>query len=294
MSFQITEMFITQFKNNVQLLLQQRGSKLRGKVMEDTFVGKAAKAVDQLGPVQARKRITRHADTPLISTPHSSRWIYPTDYEWADLIDQQDKVRTVEDPSSAYVINGAMAIGRGIDDEIINAFFHTAKSGEEGQDEVPFPSKQVVPVDLGAASATGLNVAKLRAAKKMLLKAEVDVDFEELYMGITAEQNDNLLSEIQATSRDFNPVPVLQDGKISQFMGFNFIHTERLHMDESGYRRNPCWAKSGVQLGNWAEFKADISERADKSYATQVYVCGTYGATRLEEGKVVEVKCSEV
>jgi hypothetical protein len=38
---------------------------------------------------------------------------------------------------------------------------------------------------------------------------------------------------------------------------------------------------------------ARIDERADKSYATQIYYCQTLGATRMEETKVVEVLCSE-
>jgi hypothetical protein len=36
-----------------------------------------------------------------------------------------------------------------------------------------------------------------------------------------------------------------------------------------------------------------ISEREDKSYATQVYVKATIGATRLELGKVVQLTTHE-
>jgi hypothetical protein len=43
----------------------------------------------------------------------------------------------------------------------------------------------------------------------------------------------------------------------------------------------------------WNDITTRISERDDKSYATQVYVKGTFGATRLEEGKVVEILCTE-
>ena len=40
-----------------------------------------------------------------------------------------------------------------------------------------------------------------------------------------------------------------------------------------------------------ADISTKISEREDKSYATQVYVKATIGATRLEKGKVVKVSC---
>jgi|TARA_R110000868_G_scaffold393732_1_gene664832 hypothetical protein len=38
---------------------------------------------------------------------------------------------------------------------------------------------------------------------------------------------------------------------------------------------------------------ARIDERSDKSYSTQVYYCATFGSTRMEEDKVVEIACNE-
>ena len=45
-------------------------------------------------------------------------------YEYADLIDNQDKVRTLIDPTSSYAIAAAYALGRDVDDEIIAAVDH--------------------------------------------------------------------------------------------------------------------------------------------------------------------------
>lgn len=294
MSFDVSANYTIDFAGVVSMRLQQRGSKLRRAVMESKFQGKAAKAVDQVGPVTAQKRLTRHADTPLISTPHSARWIHPADYEWADLIDHQDKLRTINEPTNAYVENGSNALGRAIDDEIIAAFFGLAKTGENGDEDTAFDvANQTVGVDVGAGGATGLNLAKLRAAKRVLMANEVDIDYDPLFCAITARQHDDLLSETEAISLDYNTRPVLVDGKISAFMGFNFIPIERLGLDGSGYRRLPVWAKSGMHLGMWDDIEGKVTERDDKSYATQVYVRGTFGATRTEEGKVVEVKCDE-
>jgi hypothetical protein len=293
MSFNVTTHFVQQYTTNVQLLLQQKGSKLREAVTIGSYTGKAAKAVEQVGAVTAQKRVVRHGDTPLISTPADARWVFPTDYEWADLIDDQDKLRMLIDPTSSYATNGAYALGRAMDDEIITAFFGDAKTGENGSTTTSFSAGQQVAADVGAASATGLNIAKLRAAKKILLANEVDVDNEQLFAVITAEQHDDLLNEAQAVSLDYNTRPVLVDGRITAFMGFNFIHCERLGVDGSSYRRVPVFAKSGMHLGMWNDINTMISERADKGYATQVYVKGTFGACRTEEGKVVEIKCAE-
>ena len=281
------------YTDSVQLLLQQRGSRFRAAVMEGHYRGKAAKAVEQIGAVSAQKRTTRHGDTPLIETPHAARWVYPTHYEWADLIDDQDKLETIVELTSPYSINGAAAMSRAIDDEIVPAFFGDSRTGENGAASTSFDSNQVVAVDEGAAGNTGLNVAKLRAAKKILMANEVDIDNDPLYVAITAEQHDDMLNEIQAVSLDFNTKPVLVDGRITSFMGFNFVHSERLEVDSGTFRRCPAWAKSGMHLGIWNDVEGRVTERDDKSFATQVYVKGTFGATRAEEGKVVEIKCAE-
>jgi hypothetical protein len=292
MSFNVPTHFVQQYTSNVELLLQQKGSKLRDTVSVGSYTGKAAKAVEQVGAVTAQKRVTRHGDTPLISTPADARWVFPVDYEWADLIDSQDKLRMLIDPTSSYAQNGAYALGRAMDDEIISAYFGTAKTGENGSTDTTFPSGQQVLQAVGAASATGLNVAKLRAAKKILMANEVDIDNEQLFCVITAAQHDDLLNEVQAISLDYNTRPVLVDGKITSFMGFNFVHSERLP-DDGTYRRVPVYAKSGVHLGMWDDITTKISERNDKGHAMQVYVKGTFGATRVEEKKIVEIKCAE-
>jgi hypothetical protein len=293
MSFNITTHFVQQYTTNVQLLLQQKGSKLRNTVTVGSYTGKAAKAIEQVGPVTAQKRTIRHGDTPLISTPADARWVFPVDYEWADLIDDQDKLRMLIDPTSSYSQNGAYALGRAMDDEIISAFFADAKTGENGSTTTVFGADQDVVVATGSTGATGLNISKLREAKKILMQNEVDIDNDPLFCIITAQQHDDLLNEAQAISLDYNTRPVLVDGKITAFMGFNFVHTERLPLNSSSQRRVPAFAKSGMHLGMFNDINTMISERADKGYATQVYVKGTFGATRTEEGKVVEIVCAE-
>ena len=86
MSFEVNTAFVQQYSTNVGLLLQQRGSKLRNAMTAGSYTGKAAKAVEQIGAVTAQARTSRHGDTPLISTPHDARWVFPTDYEWADIL----------------------------------------------------------------------------------------------------------------------------------------------------------------------------------------------------------------
>ena len=296
MSFQVTTAFVQQYTNNVQLLLQQKGSKLRNAVTVGQYVGKAGKAVEQIGKVRAQKRTGRHTDTPLISTPHDARWVFPTDYEWADMVDDQDKIRMLIDPTSSYAQNAAYAMGRAIDDEILSAFFGTALTGENGTTSTSFAAANQVGVDVGG-TGSALNVAKLRAARKLLIKNQVDLESETPYVLINASDNDALLNEIQVISADFNTRPVLADGRLVSFMGFNFITMEytdttsftAANMTNGATRYVPVWVPSGMHVGIWEDIQGRIDVRPDKSYATQVYTRGTFGATRIEEGRVIQI-----
>ena len=85
------------------------------------------------------------------------------DYEYADLIDKQDQVRTLIDPTSSYAQAAAFALGRAMDDEIITAVSGTAFSGETGSTSVTLPSAQKIT----ESGTDGLTIAKLRNAKEL-------------------------------------------------------------------------------------------------------------------------------
>lgn len=291
MSTQIPTGFSEQYTTEVQLLLQQEPSRFRTAVMSRNYTGKSAKAVEQIGAVTAQKRTTRHADTPLIDTPHDARWVFPVDYEWADLIDEQDELRAIADFEGPYVQNGAAAQNRAIDDEIIAAFFSdTTKTGEDAGTTTTWTAFVAANAAHQIAhGSAGLTVAKLISAKQALMAAEVDVDRERLYVGLSSAAHADLLAETETTSVDYNMSRVLVDGRIRSFMGFNFIQSERLPNDGTTWNL-PCWAESGMHLGVWGDVVGRVSEREDKSYATQVYTKSTIGATRVEEKKIVEIQ----
>jgi hypothetical protein len=286
MSDQITTAFAQQYSSNVFDLVQQKGSRLRSAMLVETQTGKSA-FYDQIGATEAQPRTSRHADTPITDTPHSRRMVTLVDYEVADLIDNQDRVRTLIDPSNPYAQSMAWALGRKMDDSIITAALGTAYTGEDGTATVAFPAGQKV-----AAATAGLTIAKLRSAREILNGNDVDPD-EELYCAITSKQLSDLLAATEVTSSDFNTVKALVQGEVDTFLGFKFIRSERLTKDGNGDRQIICWAKTGMLLALGKDLSGKITERADTSYATQVYACMSIGATRLEEEKVVEVACVE-
>jgi len=285
MSAQVTTGFVQQYSANVQMLSQQRGSLLRDAVRVEAMMGKNA-FFDQVGSATAQKRTTRHGDTPQMDTPHARRRVSLVDYEYADLIDDQDKVRMLIDPTSSYAQAAAFAMGRAMDDEIIAAATGTAFTGETGSTSTALPSGQQI-----ANGGTDMTVAKLREAKKIMDLASVDPSIPR-YIAVSPEQIDALLGDTNVTSSDFNTVKALVQGDVNQFMGFNFIVSNRLA--KSGNIRSCfAWAEDGMALAIGKDVNARIDERADKGYATQVYYCMSIGATRMEEDKVVQIDCDE-
>ena len=61
-------------------------------------------------------------------------------YEYADLIDDADKVRMLVDPTSSYAKAAAAAMNRTIDDQIIAALGGAADTGVAGATSVALPS----------------------------------------------------------------------------------------------------------------------------------------------------------
>ncbi len=308
MSQEIPVAFVQQYNANVTMLSQQQGSRLESKVRNESQKGKA-QFFDRIGNVSASLRTGRHASTPQTDTPHSRRMVTLNDYEWADLVDDQDKIRMLNDPSSEYALAAAWAFGRSKDDVIISAALGNAYGGEAGATSVIHPYSQKYAANDGSAFSD-LNITTLRAVKKMMDAQEV---MGKRYIACTSSQISALLGLTQVTSADYNGVKALVQGEVNSFMGFEFIRIERLNLTSvatatattgvtaaSGLtaltgtnRACFAWADQGILLSKGEDFVTKMSERDDKGYAMQVYARMSIGATRMEEVQVVEIVCKE-
>lgn len=304
MSINLPQHYVQQYASNIQLLLQQKGSVLRDTVTMGSYIGKQASPVDQIGAVAANRVTGRFQPMGRVDAPVDRRWVFPVDFDLPQLVDQFDKLRLLLDPQSSLVQNGVYAMGRAMDDVIVESYFGTAKTGEQGGTSTTFGTTvstsggQNIAVAFGAASATGLTVAKLREGVRVAMANQVDLDSDPLHCVITSQQHDNLLAEAQIISTDFNDRPVLVDGRIRRFLGINFHICERLANgtdDASGTSRAiPLYARSGMHLGIWNDITTSISKRNDlQGEPWQAYCYGTFGATRLEEKKMIRIWCRE-
>jgi len=290
MSIQITTSFVEQYSSNVTMLSQQMGSKLRGSVDVENINGKNA-FFDQVGVTAAQIRTSRHGDTPQIDTPHSRRRLSLADYEWADLVDDVDKVRMLVDPTSSYAKAAAAAMNRSIDDVIITAMNASANTGVAGGTSTALPSSQKTAT---SDQSDGLTIAKLLAAKKILDNNDVDPSLKR-FIVCGPQQISDLLGTTSVTSADFNTVRALSTGEVNSFLGFEFIMSTRLNKDATNTTDRLVFAytEDAIKLGIGKDIGAKISERADKSYSTQVYYSMSLGAVRMQEEKVVQIPCHE-
>jgi len=308
MSFTINTAFVQQFSGAIRFIGQQSDSRLERTVIRDEITGDRS-YMEQLAPTAARKRQARHEDSPIMSQQHLRRRIAPYDWEWGDLIDKEDKVRALIDPESAYTRNAGMAMRRAKDDEIIGAFFATAYTGVSGSTSVTWPNgdgesspsqpsgTQVAVNDWTYGNGSGnigLTISKLVSAMVALDAAEGDEE-EERYLVIGAKQKGNLLATTEATLKEFgvakDDLAPLRDGKITTILGFEVIRSQRLQLDSNSYTRVAAYRKSAMGLGVAEDIWTRVAERPDKGFSTYAYAAMSLGAARLEEQKLVEIKC---
>ena len=293
MSVQITTAMVEQYKSNVYHLTQQKTSKLRRACRIESVNGKNA-FYEQIGSTAARVRTSRHADTPRMDTPHARRRVSLQSYDWADLIDQEDRVRMLIDPASPYAEAAAMAMGRAMDELIVAAADGTAYTGVDGSTSTSYDANMTVDVTVrwpGVSSDDcGLNVAKILEAAELLGQNDVDPD-EEKFLVVNSRQINSLLKDTKISSADFNAVKPLVSGQVSMFGGFTVIPCNRIGTDSNGDDKCLFWAKGGMLLGIGKDITTRVTERADKNYSTQVFASMDIGATRMEEVRVGYIEC---
>jgi len=287
MSFQITTAMKEQYNATIQVLMQQKESRLEAAVRVETGAFGRNEFFDQIDSTAAVKRTTRHGDTPLISTPHLRRRVSLGDYDWADLIDTFDALKTVADPEGKYVTNATYALNRAKDDEIIAALIATAYGGIDGSTSYAFDTtnKQIL------HASTGMTLAKLLSAKQKLDQDEVDPEGRFFLIG-SKQLNTDLLNTTEVKSADYNTVKALAQGDVDTFLGFKFIRSERLAL-ASSVRYCYAFQKNTVVLAYNSNIITDIGPRRDKNMSTQVYAGMSIGASRMDEKGIVQVQAYE-
>lgn len=296
MSENLYELFTTQFGTYLELLLQQKGSKLRSKCNEGFHIGKQAAPINQIAPIVAQAPAGRFAPKNRTDAQFTRRWVLPQDKEIDQLIDSFDELKTIVDPKSKYTTNAAYAVGRAWDDAIIAAAFAASTIGTDANSlttETFTTASYQIAHDFGASATTGLTVAKIIECRRILEHNHVDLEEDPGTLVIGSKQHSDLLNQSQVVSTQFNERPVLVDGMVKKFLGFDIVVSERLTVT-SNDRQVIAFVKSGMYLGLWKDMTNRVSIRNDLSGEPfDLYTATSFGATRTQLGKVIEILCND-
>lgn len=276
------------YSENIMQLAQQDMSKLWSAVYQKTNVRGKHFFQDQIGEWNMSPKAGRNPQTPSSDPNLARRMAIMLDYHDNVLLDRSDELKVISDPRSAYTIAAGKAIGRQIDDIIIDALGGDAKTGETGSTTTALPSDQII-----LNGGTGLTFDKVRQSQRIL--NDNDVEQEDRFFVTSPQGIEDLMGEDKATSSDYNTLKAIQSGQFAgnSWMGFQWIMSTRLDVDGSNIRDCFAFHKYGVCAGLPQGPFVRTDERADLSYSWQVYYELNIGATRLEEDRVVKVEIDE-
>ena len=293
----LLNLFVTEFRTLLLMVLQQKTSMLRGKIDESAITGaKMASPLNLMGALQMQSVNDRFAPKTNQPQTYTRRWLTPKDKDGDAFIDSFDLLKTPIDPKNVIVQSFASACARAFDDEIISAATGAATIGTDAGSlttESFDTSDFQVLANYGASAAVGLTVAKLNEARRML---EHYHNAEELNAGggtlvIGSSQHADLRNQAMVVSTEFTRNGgILDDGRVKRYMGFDIVVSERLPIVSSNTRGCLAFVRSGLHLGVWQDVKTEVFRRPDlRGNPWDVSTVLSYGATRTEQGKVVQI-----
>ena len=282
--------WVKQYQDTIYLLAQQMDTRLRSAVNVDTNWTGEQKFYDQYNQDVMIELVSRYAHTPVQLPDFRRRVVAPRYFVSATLEDPKDALQTAVDPKSTFMQAKVAAGNRTTDDLIIAAAGGTAYTGKTGTTGVSLAAANKIVYNY-LSGGNGMTKVKCIGAKRILDANEVEST--DRFAAVTGEQIADLLNTTEVASSDYNVVKSLVQGEINTWLGFIWIRTERLLTDTSSNRLCYFFQRWALQLAIQKDIEGRVDERADMNFAWQVYLRMCMGATRLEEGRLVQVACTE-
>ena len=275
------------FEDNVRFLAQQKGSKFRPYVQTRNTKAESH-SWSRVGTIEAITKVGRAVDSPIQDTPFSARVATPTTKNGGDLVEPEDIVQMLIDPTSSISTELGYALGRAYDDLVIAAATGNAIDSTGASNA--FPTAQIVnSANAGSITAAGgaLTTEYVAVIQEQFWTNNIDPD-EPKVIFVGPGQMQNLIQIEKATSdRYVNSKVLAETGVVHNWMGFTWRLSTRLTQATAG--STICLAMTEKAMGFmmdkdiWVECK----QRPDKSFAWQVYGAFTGGAVRVEDEHIV-------
>lgn len=282
------------YKENVMLAVQQKKSKFeQAFTYQNDLKGRIACMLELIGATTAIIDGNRGGDTPNIDNQIEPVWVTPHQIEWGKLIEKEDAIKALTDYQSPFVQAGAAAIVRGRDSVFASAIFGDRKIGQDGTTVSSYDTtNKVVAVGVGSTAATGMNLAKISRAKRYLLAAQVDLDMEDLWGVLNAQEQEELYNDILANATMPDAKKAVVDASMKQVVsvgGVKFVNYESMSNYDGSTYTAAIWCKSGMHYGDFDPLQTRAEPNPAKKYRVHPYMENWWGASRSEDVKVIKV-----
>jgi hypothetical protein len=300
------------FHATLDSLYQQDKSRLENIIQNVHRGVKGEKdSFDRLGPVIASDIADRHGDTQYLNPKHSKRWDILVPSEGAVLLDKEDDVRALINPTSEYTKAISSSLGRRADKHVIAAAVGSALEGQidqaGGLSAVALPAGQKIAI--GGSPNDVFTLAKVQQAAALLSKAGVPNNPKERVMLYSPGQLQALLNISQAASSDFTKNKLYDQGTMDglSWMGFTWIEIPDLK-DESGTTLQTmlpfatgstterfciAMATSAIGLSIGLDLQSFMDVLPQKHHALQVRAEKMMAAVRKWDTGVVQISALE-
>jgi hypothetical protein len=289
----IDQTWIITYEANLRHALQQQDSKFAAAVMSGTMEGEKRRFT-YTGKSEMHEVTKRLEKTVWNDVDYYSRWAFMRTFTDAWMFDRNEDVKKMlTDPQSDRLMSAVYAARRKKDEVIIEAFDKVAKTGKNAETEVPFNAeKQEIGVRFNASSNTGLTLDKLHELRARFDESEVNPN-DPQFITVSPRVLQDLLKNTELKSADYNTVKALYEGDVTHFMGFEFIKSNMLPINE-GVRSCYAWSKSAMQLAISTEIHLlGPVPHPDYNMNNAFEVEMACDATRLYDDCVFRIQCQE-
>jgi len=310
----IPEGFVDQFDSTLYHLLGQSESKFQQAVDIKPITNAEDKAFDAIGKLALTEKTSSNPQTPHVDITTERRWVNTTPFHQGVLIDKDDDLNRIVEPTSDIMTEYVRAVNIKKDAIILASIDGTVTSGRRAGSSITWASQngnvKYTGKDTGrtiawdcavgncSAADTGMTIEKAELVREYFAYNDADENIP-IWGAISPRQATNLFGQQEYTSGDYNTSKPLAVGRIIRgWHGINWIVSNLIVAGTSNdvdadksVIRCPFWIQNGLILGVQDMISTEISIESTLSYSKQIYVHMNMGAMRRDEDRVCYVEC---
>ena len=282
----IDSVFVKQYADTYVALLEQKESKLLSTVTNIGSVTGTSFTVNEMGTLGDEfTSLTRFGDTQYVDASFASRLATMNDFPNFTRLAIQDLYKLKAQPQDQLLQRLHAKWNRKLDSVVYNALIGTAPRKEVGADtytNVALPATQI----LGSATVAPTKQLLIDIRTKFM---ENECD-EDIYITYNADLLNAILADPTLTSADYLAGQMLQKGDVSNFLGFNWVHTEQIKTADGLSATGVAYTRSSVEVGINSISPLKIVEIETANRYHSIGHIEAIGAVRTDEKRVVAFK----